>query len=71
MKIKVSTIGERLPLRCVLNLCKQKTIYLIFFTNLLTNLSSSYKCDEFVINDTKTGDVQLVRDTLEEAAAQW
>ncbi|XP_065060551.1 ubiquitin carboxyl-terminal hydrolase 3-like [Rhopilema esculentum] len=29
-----------------------------------------YKCDEFVINDTKTGDVQLVRDTLEEAAAQ-
>eukprot|EP00794_Sanderia_malayensis_P010031 gene10031-11056_t len=27
-----------------------------------------YKCDEFVINDTKTGDIQLVRDTLEAAS---
>lgn len=26
-----------------------------------------YKCDEFVINDTKTGDIQLIRDTLESA----
>ncbi len=34
------------------------------------HLLYSYKCDDFVINVTKTGDIQLVRDTLE-AAAEW
>ena len=47
------------------------SLFIHSFIYSFISITFSYKCDEFVINDTKTGDVQLVRDTLTEAAERF
>lgn len=45
-------------------------LYYIYIWNILS-LSHSYACDEFVINDTRSGDIQRVREIMLERENRW